>query len=162
MITSTRFEGSLLLVELIFSLMQWMFVDVNTCFFAHLLSFALLLLYLPSHCEKIKRQNPVFAELQFLKLLLPGGKNLKLIFGHFWLAPSSVANTGTLVVHYWLLWIYGFYANINRMNFGVLVFAELKTIAGSHNFAPAEPKIFRVKYLEMQTLAHICFRWNNE
>ena len=109
MITSTRFEGSLLLVELIFSLMQWMFVDVNTCFFAHLLSFALFLLYLPSHCEKIKRQNPVFAELQFLKLLLLGGKKYEIDFRSFLISSIfsckhwHISGTLLALVNIWVL-----------------------------------------------------------
>ena len=37
--------------------------------------------------------------------------------------------------------VYGFFAKINRMSFGVMVFAELKTVAGNHNFTPAEPML---------------------
>ena len=57
---------------------------------------------------------------------------------------------------YWLLWIEGLFANINRTSFDVLVFEELKTISGNKKFGSCITN-FQPKFLEMQTLAQTFF-----
>ena len=112
------------------------------------------------NCEKFIRQNPVVAELQPLKLLLPGGKISEIDFFLF-------LNSSIFSCKHWHIGVIGsceYMASLltNRMNLDMLVFAQLKTIAGNYNFVPAEQtlgsNILSFKYQHTLFLSEIISR----